>query len=508
MTETSLLNLAFSNSKSGNKTAKAEEWSVPVVTHKWLEDCFVEWRNLTPAQKKYVDYAPGVNYGTILGDRGVGRVGLEEDPELSLDIKKDPTRVEKQPKDQQPKEAEKPVGEGWNGTGTSVREALEVDEVEDVLHIGGDPHKDLDDTRKDSLLSQTNFGPPRGITKTSMKKTASAERPSAKPREVADAPVESTDANLKTLNIAEGPPKGRLDSNLSQTDLPNEPAPGQSNTPMKVGTPVKSRSQSRLTPRVIGLTRLMPSPDHIVSVDLPDPRSLLTSIRRRRSLESVGSLSDHAPRAVEKSRRTKAVRVSAYEASHSSKRGVPVAKRGVDSRSPSPSPHRSPRRVPLASSITARKGATTPNSTPLARFATQRTPSRRTAAAAATQKLRDEVMPDVVNFESERSRDKKGGRRGKSSQLSIEDDDEAGEESDTEPRDKKRHKVADYDGGRRSGRKGKGLSGSSAEDSDMPPGRFVTTVKNLKRPADADKHTSQSRSRKRVRKEESVSEHG
>ncbi|KAF8519164.1 BRCT domain-containing protein [Gautieria morchelliformis] len=89
--------------KCGKKTAKAEEWSVPVVTHKWLEDCFVEWRNLTPAQKKYLDYAAGVNYGTILGDRGVGRVGLEEDPELSLpEITKEPALQPNHPNDEKP----------------------------------------------------------------------------------------------------------------------------------------------------------------------------------------------------------------------------------------------------------------------------------------------------------------------------------------------------------------------------------------------------------------------
>ncbi|KIJ22847.1 hypothetical protein M422DRAFT_97553, partial [Sphaerobolus stellatus SS14] len=58
--------------KTGTKTAKAEEWSLPVVTHRWLEDCFVEWRNLTPAQQKYIDYADGINYSVLVGTRGVG----------------------------------------------------------------------------------------------------------------------------------------------------------------------------------------------------------------------------------------------------------------------------------------------------------------------------------------------------------------------------------------------------------------------------------------------------
>ncbi|KAF8512308.1 BRCT domain-containing protein, partial [Hysterangium stoloniferum] len=63
--------------KKGHKTTKAEEWSLPVVNHKWLEDCFIEWRNLTPAQKKYLDYSANMDYGTIVGERGVGHVGLD-----------------------------------------------------------------------------------------------------------------------------------------------------------------------------------------------------------------------------------------------------------------------------------------------------------------------------------------------------------------------------------------------------------------------------------------------
>ena len=59
------MTLLPTRSKGGNKTDKADEWSVPVVTHVWLEDCFIEWRNLTPAQKKYVNYVPGVNYRTV-----------------------------------------------------------------------------------------------------------------------------------------------------------------------------------------------------------------------------------------------------------------------------------------------------------------------------------------------------------------------------------------------------------------------------------------------------------
>ncbi|KAJ7099474.1 hypothetical protein B0H15DRAFT_900731 [Mycena belliarum] len=57
---------------SGSKTAKAAEWSIPVVNHTWLEDCFLRWQCLTPALPKYISYPPGVDFSSILGTRGIG----------------------------------------------------------------------------------------------------------------------------------------------------------------------------------------------------------------------------------------------------------------------------------------------------------------------------------------------------------------------------------------------------------------------------------------------------
>ncbi|KAJ6631463.1 hypothetical protein B0H10DRAFT_2207120 [Mycena sp. CBHHK59/15] len=43
----------------GSKTTKAREWSIAVVNHSWLEDCFIQWRNLTTALDKYILYPLG-----------------------------------------------------------------------------------------------------------------------------------------------------------------------------------------------------------------------------------------------------------------------------------------------------------------------------------------------------------------------------------------------------------------------------------------------------------------
>ncbi|KAG8943551.1 hypothetical protein FRC03_002440, partial [Tulasnella sp. 419] len=59
----------------GDKARKASEWNLPVVNHVWLEDCFISWSNLPTGGikgSKYSLFPPGVNYMTILGDRGFG----------------------------------------------------------------------------------------------------------------------------------------------------------------------------------------------------------------------------------------------------------------------------------------------------------------------------------------------------------------------------------------------------------------------------------------------------
>ncbi|KIM92170.1 hypothetical protein PILCRDRAFT_810179 [Piloderma croceum F 1598] len=46
-------------------------WSIPIVNHLWLEDCFIQWKNLTVDIGKYIDFLPGTDFATILGKSGV-----------------------------------------------------------------------------------------------------------------------------------------------------------------------------------------------------------------------------------------------------------------------------------------------------------------------------------------------------------------------------------------------------------------------------------------------------
>ncbi|KAJ7096238.1 hypothetical protein C8R44DRAFT_683728 [Mycena epipterygia] len=70
----------------GIKTAKALSWSIAVVNHTWLEDCFVQWRCLTPAVPKYIDFPPNVDFAPMLAERGVtidlDGLGAEEEEDI------------------------------------------------------------------------------------------------------------------------------------------------------------------------------------------------------------------------------------------------------------------------------------------------------------------------------------------------------------------------------------------------------------------------------------------
>ncbi|KAH7922021.1 hypothetical protein BV22DRAFT_1121771 [Leucogyrophana mollusca] len=57
------------------KTDRALAWSIPIVNHTWLEDCFVQWRNLTPAMERYIGFPPGVDFGKLLTGTMAGEKG-------------------------------------------------------------------------------------------------------------------------------------------------------------------------------------------------------------------------------------------------------------------------------------------------------------------------------------------------------------------------------------------------------------------------------------------------
>ncbi|KAG6880099.1 hypothetical protein C0992_006373 [Termitomyces sp. T32_za158] len=128
------------SSISGQKTEKAASWSIPIVNHLWLEDCFVKWRNLTVALEKYIVFPPGVDFSRQLGDRGVGRA-VEEIGEDDLEFLEQDD-VEEIVVSAPQRDITGPIiKKKTNGSGyplSTPGSARDAQEVEEVIRNGGD----------------------------------------------------------------------------------------------------------------------------------------------------------------------------------------------------------------------------------------------------------------------------------------------------------------------------------------------------------------------------------
>ncbi|KAG8951559.1 hypothetical protein FRC04_005845 [Tulasnella sp. 424] len=57
----------------GQKAERAMHWNIPIVNHTWLEDCFLEWKNIPiggVVGSKYNKFPTGINFMSLLGERG------------------------------------------------------------------------------------------------------------------------------------------------------------------------------------------------------------------------------------------------------------------------------------------------------------------------------------------------------------------------------------------------------------------------------------------------------
>jgi hypothetical protein len=167
------------NSISGLKTTKALNWSIPIVNHIWLEDCFIQWKNFSVGLGKYIDFPAGTDFAMILGERGPGRIvlgDLEREEELlagdadrdkvgegtvAVEVdgekvvspkRKEGTGTPKEKgsakKKRKPGSAEQPVG-----TSTSAKEAREVEEVVGIFDGDGDAMMDVDENADDAGMT-------------------------------------------------------------------------------------------------------------------------------------------------------------------------------------------------------------------------------------------------------------------------------------------------------------------------------------------------------------------
>ena len=402
---------------SGMKTTKAVNWSIPIVNHLWLEDCWVQWRALSVGLEKYIrelssflirgealrtelspDFPPGVDFSKVLGERGgVGTRGIE----LDLEKEEELLREDVDTRDLiavRGSNGQKSFAQIWQdgmatevevpvGTGTSVKDAKEV---EDAVGMDVDVGVDVlsstkvkkSERERAKELSDEELSPSKVRKREGVKELSNAElSPSKSPENkrmgtktkktkiisVEDEDVEIVQEKPKLIRRAKPDKPGPSKSHAR--DIRDEPSELELFPKTKDKT--KSRKKNVPPPSPLDGTGEDDEPKRGkgVAVDIPSKtRVVSVVIDANSTLKKKHGLP-----------RTESLRVQADEASVSisPKRDHPTKSSKVQS-----------------TIWKDREGATTP--------------PKRTAAVKAASALHDVMMPDLMNYVQEKKRGFKG----------------------------------------------------------------------------------------------------
>ncbi|KAJ7188855.1 hypothetical protein C8R46DRAFT_877027 [Mycena filopes] len=379
-------------SMSGSKTGKAAEWSIPIVNHTWLEDCFLRWRKLTPASPKYVSYPPGVDFSNLLGERGVA-------PEIQKIIEEEAREAE---------DAELDDDSRHNGSQVSVDDETEVAGLLPAMDLDGEEPRHATPTPSSKKSATKSKSQSRTIPPSTPKSAAKSKpvKPSAAAHSEEDGKDEDEDSDVPLAHrsprrvlgpqatTSKLPPLGSDSDDLD--DLPVELAP-----PPRTAKPTRgaARAPSSEPPKKSAAAAKASSSRKAAATPTPPSSPLVTAISHHRAAPASASA---PPRS-----RTTGTRASSS-----------------------------------ASTAIASSGAPGPAPPPVVENGGGR--GKREAATRANQRLHDEIMPDLVNFENERrNRGRKSQSRRLSGRAEMDDGDE--EEEEAEPSAKRRK----LDGGKR-----------------------------------------------------------
>ena len=365
---------------SGNKATKARNWSIPVVNHTWLEDCFIQWRNLSVGLEKYVVFPPGLDFSDNLGERGIQREAiLESLPDLIAEMALS-------------QDKETPVGVGSdhrNGenppqTGMKLLSARRAKETKGTTDRPRTEHSMNIDARCEPTGAQDAGGDhmqvdepaaSRGSVQTLKSET---RRPSGRASEGSSS---SRQATHPPQQSPEGPSSTRkrrsiVDRETSEEDIPS---PTKKMSAYVRSVPIATGSLVRSPPKA---PRQKSPSKSLTTTPLPRMDSVL--------MPPIGT--------GEASAHQRSPRQSSATKAKAKTSPVKIKSRdGRVSHSESISGEHSDAPLPLSPFIAD------PTTDREEGPSTKRT-SRRSAANKASQRLREEVMPDVVNFEKEMRR--------------------------------------------------------------------------------------------------------
>ena len=336
---------------SGNKAIKARNWSIPVVNHTWLEDCFIQWKNLSVGLEKYVAFPPGLDFSDHLGERGVQReVILDTLPDLIDEMKFERGEINsigqgsiRRNRESSPQVAVK-RSKACRVQGEDAMDRPESGHRMDAdaqsqptgEQVVEDDHMQVD---RPVVSCDSVANPERNRTGRSSGGTAEHTSPLRQPTH----PPQRTHEGPSSA----GNRRLRADPGITE-DAPSPTKRSAYDKSTVTGTPVMSPSKSRST-----------TPLRMESVLMP-PKGIGKALR--------------------KSPQQSVIRTSPVKSN----------RKGGETRPESVSTELAP---PLSS-------PTADTAMDQEEGRSRRT-SRRSAANKASQRLRDEVMPDVVNFEKE-----------------------------------------------------------------------------------------------------------
>ena len=347
---------------SGNKANKARNWSIPVVNHTWLEDCFIQWKNLTVGLEKYVVFPPGLDFSDNLGERGIQReVILESLPDLVAEMahaKKTATPVAEVSNNddegkQSPVCAKIPATHKANEAEDATRGLYS----EDRMNIGGksQPTEARRQENDHMQVDEPDAAAPPELVQHREPKRTSPRRGGAShsPLRQATSPLKHAHKRLSS------PSKRRRRADPETSEGEDEPSPTKKSTRARmaaadplIDTPSKApqKSPSKSTPGS-PLLRM----DSVLMPPIGTGGAVAKSSQRSAKTSSIKDKRHPHARSI------------------SPERSFPLSTLTVD--------------------LTMDQGE-----------GPSRQASRRSAASRASQRLREDIMPDVVSFEKEMRR--------------------------------------------------------------------------------------------------------
>ncbi|SJK97533.1 uncharacterized protein ARMOST_00785 [Armillaria ostoyae] len=400
--------------QTGVKVTKAQAWSIPVVNHTWLEDCFIKWRNLTVGLEKYIGFAPNMDFSQLLGRRGLGR-GVEDLGELEREEMEDRGYLQALQK--------APIR-----TENSARDATEVAEF--VTLPVPDADGDISMNGAPAIL----WKPDREA------RSESASKVHPSPRKADNSPLTRSDMNNKPIadrravenNAALVSSRINVDIADEVLDISDSPEPQmkrikkRKQTPLEINTdsaevqksgPSKSTPQKATRARRKNNSMGVSNRTTIETGDEPEVSIQATSIHGGRRKSTRSGLNAPTAEADTGRPRTKTATTSTPLKRVVSVLMPPmtITPRSAAINTVTSQNVRTPlghdaslhitaeeQRSTLASGSRSKLATPSPkNSSPLSALPETSPRMKRSAAAKASQRLKDTVMPDVVNFQQE-----------------------------------------------------------------------------------------------------------